>query len=105
MLLSAMVPFLAATEIGELSAGLGIIAVAVVTGQTLVFKFVYKPDQDRSIKLLEDEQKRAAKALEDEQTRSAASLANEQSRAAAVIVLERERSNRLEAELRSRIRA
>ncbi len=77
------------STIPQLTAGLGVIAAALVIGQYLVYKFIVTPERERAASALVDEISRSAKALADEVIRSAKDLE-----------AERVRSERLEAEVR-----
>lgn len=77
------------TTIPQLTAGLGVIAAALVIGQYLVYKFIVTPERERNATALAEEVARSSKALADEVNRSAKDL-----------VAERSRSERLEAEVR-----
>lgn len=91
MLAAATVLILAATDtsIPQLTAGLGVIAAALVIGQYLVYRFILTPERERAAIVLAEEIIRSAKALADEVARSARDLA-----------AERTRSERLETEVR-----
>lgn len=73
----------------QLTAGLGVIAAALVIGQYLVYKFIVSPERER-----------AATALAEEITRSTKSLSDEVIRSEKSLVEERARSQRLEDEIR-----
>lgn len=77
------------SNIPQLTAGLGVIAAALVIGQYLVYKFIVTPERERAATALSDEVARSAKALVDEVARSAKDLSTE-----------RERCDRLETEVR-----
>lgn len=88
----ALQVFLAAegdSVVPQLTAGLGVIAAAVIIGQYLVYKFIVTPERERAALALAEEVARSTKALADEIARSAKDLDGE-----------RKRSERLEAEVR-----
>lgn len=75
--------------IPTLTAGLGVIAAALVIGQYLVYKFIVSPERERAASSLAEEVARSTKALADEVARSEKDL-----------IAERARTERLEAEVR-----
>lgn len=80
---------LAETGIGEITAGLGVIAAALLVGQYLVYKFIYGPMLVR-----------ADTALQQEITRGAQALADERERCDALTAAANERADRMEAEVK-----
>lgn len=80
---------LAEGELTQITAGLGVIAGALIVGQFLVYKYIVTPDREGAKKTLADEQARSAKALDLEIARSSKAMADEVAR-----------SQRLEDEIR-----
>lgn len=77
------------SSVPQLTIGLGIIAVALVTGQWLFYKYVHTPAIDR-----------AEKALAAEIERSKAAMAEEHERHQEALAAERARADRLELEVK-----
>lgn len=77
------------SSVPQLTIGLGIIAVALVTGQWLFYKYVHTPAIDRAEKALAAEIERATKAQQEDYDRHQKALADERARA-----------DRLEAEVK-----